>query len=139
VYADEVGRQFERKSGVIRETVGTELDLLVQEVMVDARRHMTETESHVREMTLGIIDRNFPELDTPEAKARLVTQVSDIANAAVAEQVIAFEERYAKDMAELRDTIAYLDVQDTGESTAELRRRFLSLWLQIINEELLKP
>jgi hypothetical protein len=138
VYGSEAGRQYQSMAPQIRRRVVEELDRFVLDVVANTRNRVNDSEERIRALTLQAVNEVYPELDTPEEKARFVQMVSDTAIAALHGRMKAFQERVSMDTGRLREAIVNFRVHDEGLPTIELQRRFLHLWLMIIDEELMR-
>ena len=115
-----------------------ELDRFVLDVVANTKNRVTDSEERIRALTLQAVNEVYPELDTPEEKAAFVQTVSDTAIAALHSRMKEFQERVSMDTGRLRESIVNFQVNDEGMSTIELQKRFLHLWLMIIDEELMR-
>jgi len=138
VYGTEAARQYQSLAPQLRRRVLEELDRFVLDVVANTKNRATDSEERIRAVTLQAVNEVYPELDSPEEKAAFVQMVSDTAIAALHNRMKEFQERVSMDTGRLRESIVNFQVNDEGMPTIELQKRFLHLWLMIIDEELMR-
>ncbi len=138
VYAHEARRQLELMSPRIERELGQQLEGFIQDVRDDAQTQLARTEARIREHTTQAVLLNFPELRDPEQRAAFVETFNQAADQAFAKSMRTITENFSDDVNALRDVIAELEVNDSGEPTIELQKRFVHLWLTLLDDELMR-
>ena len=61
-----------------------------------------------------------------------------ITEEALATAISQFEKRFSGDVENLRKSVLKLDVSDTGEPDVELQKKFIHLWLKLLDQEIME-
>jgi hypothetical protein len=138
VYEKAARAEFVASSQDLDIELADQLDHFYIDLEANAKSRLKETEKRVIARIEEIINNEFPSLSSPEAKAELVTRFHDVTETAFANTMTRMQAKYSQDIDKLRKTIATLDLPKSPETTAALQKQFVHLWLQIVDEELMK-
>jgi len=138
VYAREAQSQLADRMPEIERKLAHETAMFAQELRQQTMSKLSASEQRVREATEISLSHAYPELDSPEAKAEFVMKFEAMTQDALADALVEFDKRFRGEVDELMEMIARSDLGYTDEPTHELQKRFLHLWLVLIDEELMK-
>ncbi len=138
VYAREAQNQLAERMPEFERKLAHESALFAEEVRHQAMIRLMASEQRVREATEQALVNAYPELDTPEAKAEFVRQFESRTQQALADALVEFDTRFRGRVDDLIEMIARSDLGQTDAPTHELQKRFLHLWLVLIDEELMR-
>lgn len=136
IYAQAGRAQLERMMPEVSASLQSEIDTFCAELLANTQRQLRETEMRVLTRAEAQLFESYPELHNPEQRAQLERRVQEITEEAVAVSIQEFYETFSRDIDQVRDTLLKFDLSDSQASKVDLQKKFLSLWLQLIEEEI---
>lgn len=138
IYVKEGKKQFLNFRPEITKTLLKQVDVLSEDLKRDTHERLLASESKMRVGVRKIIFETFPDMNGEHERLALDERIREVTKNSVTKALAGFEELFAKDVAELRLGVDRFAVEDKGETTVELQKRFISLWLQLLDEEIKK-
>ncbi|HEX6810049.1 MAG TPA: hypothetical protein VF384_00375 [Planctomycetota bacterium] len=138
VYAAETRRQFDTLAPEIAHRVGEQFELLASDLHHDIHTRLVDLDDDLQKRTERIIADSYPGLATDAQKARVAATFEDITQDAVLASIGDFEDRFSKDVVKVQDCLARFNAAESTEPTVELQKRFISLWLRMLDAEIQK-
>jgi hypothetical protein len=136
VYANETKEQFTLLLPQISGTVEKELDALCAEVLSRTHRRLEECEERVLSRTEEVIFESYPALRDAGKREELAQRFKRVTDTAVLSVMQEFDRLFSKDIADVRAMLLKFDLKDSGESTVDLQKNFLRLWLRLLDQEI---
>lgn len=138
VYAEESRKQLLAMGPEIARELEAQLDELTQELLLSVHRQMQESQEKVLEGSERMLSESFPSLSDAESRERIEKRFREVVENALATSISRFEKRFAKDVDLVRETLLRFDISDTEESTVDLQKKFIHLWLQVLDQEIME-
>ena len=138
IYFAEWKRQFQAAWPDISSKMEAELLKLGSNLTTRINQYFTESESRVLQSTEQVLAENFPELKDPAKQAELDRRLHATCDQALERVLLDFDKQFSGDVARLQDEIFKFDVSDKGETPVDLQKKFLHLWLQLLDQEIMK-
>jgi len=136
VYATEWQAQFQAAWPAIKEKIGSEMAQLADNAAARVDSHLKAGEQRVLDETRRVVLANFPGFSDPKAQATMTARVQEICDGAFSKALGEFHTLFVKDMTRLQRVIAEFELPDMKASTVDLQKKFLRLWLQIVEQEI---
>lgn len=137
VYAEESRRQLMELMPEISRTVQQEMDELSNDLLKRIDSRLQKTQENVLASTEMVLFENYPDLRGPAERERLGQVFRASTEDAVLAAVTDFNSRFSKDLDEVKKTLFKFDVKDPNEDTVELQKKFLRLWLRLLDQEIM--
>lgn len=138
IYAAESRKQFERLGPVMAERLIEQVNHLGTDLQRDMHERLAASEQRIRERTQEAIFEGYPDLKRDTIRDRLTASFRSITEDAIADALADFKDRFSVDLAKVSRSVDNFAAQDTGVPTIELQKRFLSLWLKQLDQEIQK-
>ena len=138
VYFKEFREQFVSMGPEISKRFGEELDELSSDVLTRVHEHLAQTERRVLEKSEVAIFESYPELSDPGHREEITRNLQALTEDAVAGTIGNFERRFGKHVADVREALLKFDISDTGETRVDLQKKFIHLWLQLLDKEIME-
>ena len=138
VYFAEWKSQLQAAWPDISSKMETELLTLGSNITTRINQHFTESENRILESTEQVLGENFPELKDPKKLAELDRRLHATCDQALEKVLLHFDRQFAGDVAQLQEEIFRFDVSDKGETPIDLQKKFLHLWLQLLDQEIMR-
>jgi hypothetical protein len=138
VYTAETRRQFDSLAPEIGRRLGEQLQLIGTDLHKDIHDRLNDLEDDLQQQTERAILDCYPSLANDEQRARVDTAFEAITESAVVGAITDFDQRFAKDVDHVRDCLAKFTIAESTEPSVELQKRFISLWLQMLDQEIQK-
>jgi len=138
IYFAEWKRQLQAAWPEISSKMEEELLKLGSNLTNRINQYFTESENRVLESTEQILAQNFPELKDPTKQAELNHRLHATCDQALEKVLLNFDKQFSGDVARLQEEIFRFDVSDKGETPVDLQKKFLHLWLQLLDQEIMK-
>lgn len=138
VYAAELKQQVEAAAPQIATKIEEEMDQLVANVLATTHDALLKSEKRVLEKTQHVVFDAYPQLKDPKEQAALTAELHATCDEAVGKAILHFDSLFTKDVDRLQKVILSFNVTDTNEPTVELHKRFIHLWLQLLDQEIME-
>ena len=84
------------------------------------------------------MSKHYPELNDPAKQAQLEKRLHSVCDNALESSLLEFDRMFSKDVGRLQDTILTFELKDGEDSTVDLQKKFLRLWLKLLDQEIMK-
>ena len=138
IYAAEGKSQLKRMGPEISRRLNRQLDLLGQELNMGVHAQLTVAENRIKAHTLEALFAAYPELRDSAEQRMLTASFQTIAESAVVDAVSGFDRKFSDDIDALAETIFEFNEEESEETTVDLQKKFIHLWLQMIDAEIMK-
>jgi len=138
VYADESRRQLTKLGPHISQALVTSLDRLAKDLRTQGHERLLASHKRVSNKIYDTIFTCFPGLRSESEQRQLEESFRRTTKEAVSDAIGGFQEKYTKEINEVQDHLESYAVADSNLSNFELQKRFLSLWLQLLDTEIQK-
>ncbi len=138
VYAQEVRDQLTELQPIIFERFATELDQLSIELLASVHRHLDEVQQRVLADTEKALVESFPSLASESMREKLRRRLRDTTENAVASTIGDFNRRFGSHLKRVEEALWDLDLADSDETPVELQKKFVHLWLQLLDQEIME-
>lgn len=136
VYAEETRKQFPEMAPIIADRVSEEVDRFCDQFRVDVNGKLQGTGNNLRRRIMRNILDSYPHLADEREQEALMAQFKHSTDRSLAGAVAHFEQLFTKDVSDFQATL--YDVPRTNEPLVELQKRFIRLWIQLLDEEITK-
>ncbi|MFQ5503466.1 MAG: hypothetical protein ACE5F1_01560 [Planctomycetota bacterium] len=138
VYAAEGRKQFQAMMPTIAQKLGEQLDSLGEEMQSDMHTKIVASEKRIRDRTGEIIFAAYPALKATSEREKLTDSFRSITKDSVISSISKFDELFSKDVKQLEMELINFNDKGTDLSTMELQKKFIRLWLQLLDAEIMK-
>lgn len=139
VYAAELQTQARAKSPQISRRITNELEHLISDILARTQARLRTTEERVLESCAKSITIAYPEISSDKvAQQRLTQRIREVTEGSILSSVSGFDGLFAPDLKRFQETLLLFPLNDTNESKADLQKRFLRLWLQLLDQEIME-
>ena len=138
VYIKEFRDQFVSMGPEILKRFHTELDELSNDVLTGVHEHLTQAETRILEKSEVALFESYPNLSDASQQREITESLRGLTESAVTDAILNFERRFGKHVASVRDELLQLDVSDTGETQVDLQKKFIHLWLDLLDKEIME-
>jgi phage gp37-like protein len=136
VYAREGQKQLNILMPEIAIAMRRELDNFCGDVIANTHTHLAESQDRVIAQTAKSVFAEYPDLKDPVKRQELHAHFEKETTRAVQASVLEFERLFSNDIETLKASLLKFDLKDGNESNVELQKKFLRLWLQLLDEEI---
>jgi len=136
VYVREVQRQFPGMAPEASRRMSEQIAQLGSGLEAMVRVRLDAMNERLQERALAAIWQCCPELQDAGEQARLAAHFRRVTDDAALAAIGHFHERFSPDTEHLQRTL--FEVPDADESTVDLQKKFIRLWLQLLDEEISK-
>jgi len=138
VYAEEARRQLPAMAPRFSQELSRQLERFSREFQADATDRLDRTEHRVEGQTRRIVFAAYPGLRSEAEQEKLNRSFQTITHDAVSGALEQFHTRFSKDTDELQNIVLDFKPPQTDENTVDLQKKFIHLWLQLLDEEIMK-
>jgi len=138
VYVREGRKQFPEMAPRISRGMSKQLRQFNSDFMTDTHDRLNRTEERIRTQVRTLLFNTYPGLKSPGARARLEKNFNTITDNAVTCAIQEFQNRFMADVDSFQNTIRKLGVSRREEEMVDLQKKFIRLWLQLLDEEIMK-
>ncbi len=138
VYAEEWKKQFQAAWPTIKQNVANEITLLADHATTRIDRRLTESERRVLDKSRALLAEHYPQLNDPKTQDAVTRRIHEICDGSLQQALDDFNVLFAKDMQRVQDAIVLFDYPDSHVPTTELQKKFLHLWLQLLDQEIME-
>jgi hypothetical protein len=138
VYAEEARRQLPGMAPRFSKELSRQLEQFSYDFQADTVARFDKTEERIRAQTHEIVFAAYPGLRSEAEQEKLNRSFETITHDAVAGAIEHFQTRFSKDTDEMQSVILDFKPQPTEEDTVDLQKKFIHLWLQLLDEEIMR-
>ena len=138
VYAAETKKQFRKLGPQFSQVFVEQIEGMAAELRRDARDKLRAMDGRIRDQAMLAIAEAYPELMAPPEQERLMRRFEIVTEDALLRALTDFDSRFSNDARELQDDLLSFDLRDTDESTPDLQKKFIRLWLKLLDAEIAK-
>jgi hypothetical protein len=136
VFAQESRKQFPEMAPLLAEKIGEELQKFTDEFQAEIISKLNRSGERLKTDMLQSVLQCYPDLVDEREQEKLIQQFRITTDEAMTAAIVNFQDRFSVDVADLRATV--FNVPETDVPTMELQKRFIRLWLQLLDEEIMK-
>lgn len=136
IYIAELKKQIETKWPDVARQVQNEMDKLSDTLFAEAHELLSESEHRVLESTSQALFACYPQLKDPKRRLALEQRIHGICEESLVQSLERFDSLYSRDIARVEETLFRFDVTDSHETTTDLQKKFIHLWLQLLDQEI---
>lgn len=137
VMTEEGRRQLPGRWPNIQSVLATETKELQKSLVMDFQNQLTGLETSVGSRLESEIFQAFPTLDDPLRRQELLKYYDTTCQEAMVKAVTNFHSRFEGRLHETAQSVAEIDsAAHTQTETVELHKRFIQLWLELLQEEI---
>jgi hypothetical protein len=115
-----------------------EIDRLCKDLTAGVHGRLESSQRRVLEGVERAIAENFPDLRDEVKTEVLHHRLRDVTERSVASTIGEFDRKFGADVEKFQKALFAFDVSDTGEAPVDLQKKFLRLWLQILDQEIME-
>lgn len=138
IYAQAGRQKFMDMAPEIAERINAEVNHLGAHLTSDARSRLTSSVDRIRSRTADVIFAAYPGLEAESEKEELTNSFRRLTEDSVSTTINDFAVLFATDIRKLETKIHAFNTAPTDEPTVELEKRFIHLWLQLLDAEIMK-
>jgi len=138
VYVKEARRQLPEMAPRFSRELSSQLEHFSRDFQHDTAARLEKTEERMQEDTHAIVFAAYPGLRSEAEQQKLNRSFETITHDAVFSAIKGFEARFAKDADDLQNVVLDFKPRQTDETTVDLQKKFIRLWLQLLDEEITK-
>lgn len=138
VYASEWQQQFQAAWPAIKEKLDAEMTLLANNAVTRVDSHLNACEQRVLDETRRVLVSNFPEFEDPKAQEIMTARIQEVCEGSFTKALDDFNTLFVNDMTRVQRAIAEFELPEIQASTIDLQKKFLHLWLQIVDQEIMQ-
>jgi hypothetical protein len=138
IYAAEFKKQLEVAWPQISVTLQSEADALSNDILLESHKFLVASEERILKAVEMTVEESFPHLQDPAQKAELERKIDEICQSTLTGSLEEFDTLFSKDVAKVRDSLLKFELSDVQESPLELKKRFIHLWLQLLDMEVME-
>ena len=136
VYAEEMSAQITALMPTITKRLESEIDALTMDVLTTTEGQFSAAQERVLTQCEKELLENHPVLLDPKKRTELQKRFHAITEEAVISTAAEFHTLFARDIERVQERLLNFDLADTDETTVDLQKKFLRLWLQLLDEEI---
>ena len=135
VFAAEGKKQMPERWPEVQNMLVAQVDDIRNLVIRHARQTMADTRQRVGNEVQHAVFASYPDLQNDSDRQELKDYFELMTDEAVSRAIGGFYQRFESRLDDTRETLARVDSNKT-ESDADLQKRFLTLWLNLLQEEI---
>ncbi len=136
VYAQEGQKQVQLLMPEIARVMRRELDKFCEEMLLHTHAQLAESHKGILANTEKSLFEQFPELKNSATRKKMEQNFEKITQKAVQSALVEFDRLFTSDIENVKSALLKFDLKDSSESTVDLQKNFLRLWLQLLDEEI---
>jgi hypothetical protein len=138
VYVKEARRQLPRMAPRFSRELSSQLGHFSKNFQEDTAARLEKAEERIQQDTHEIVFAAYPGLKSKVEQQKLDRSFETITHDAVYGAIKEFEGRFGKDADALQNVVLDFKPKQTDETTVDLQKKFIRLWLQLLDEEITK-
>jgi hypothetical protein len=115
-----------------------QVDRLSGDIQREATSRLHAAEDRITERTRDVLFASYPSMKDEAERERLDADFRATTETVVRSSLQEFFELFAEDIGRLEQKVHDFQPTDTGESEVDLQKRFIRLWLQLLDLEVRK-
>ena len=136
VYSHEARQQLLAFGPQVAVQLRQECDLLGRDVANLANDELGSLRTRVSTRSQQIVMDAYPSLARSDERQQIESEVEAIISNALLDSFVSFQERFVKDVKDVEQCLLKFDISDSGEDTVDLQKKFIHLWLRVLDQEL---
>jgi hypothetical protein len=136
VYFEEAKRQLEVLRPILAERFEGELDQFTTDVATGVDKVIDTSLRGAIERVERQVLESYPSLDDPVKREILSRRIREVTESAIATAVGNFHSRFASHIDSVGESLTRFDLSDDHTSEVDLRKQFIHIWLQLLDEEI---
>ncbi|MGQ9589670.1 MAG: hypothetical protein ACUVYA_05165 [Planctomycetota bacterium] len=137
-YVEAWDKQFRAAWPEISAKLDQELVRLGKNLKTRVHEALLGIEERSLEGVRRAVSKHYPSLSDPSRQAEIAERLHAYCDQALEQSLLDFDRMFSKDVSRLQDAILTFDVKDGEESTVDLQKKFLRLWLQLLDQEIMR-
>jgi len=137
VYTSEFQKQFAVAWPGIAKKLETETSELGNNVLLAVHQNLNETEQRVLDKTQQVLFASYPPLGNAKDREQLSRKLHSLSENALVKALGNFDAKFSRDIDKLQSALMKFDLNDSSDSTVDLQKKFLHLWLQLLDQEIM--
>lgn len=138
VYVQEGRAQLSKRGPEIREVLEHEIGILGYELTQRFHEKMAGSMHVVTTQAREELVKAWPDLEEPARQAELRDRFMKTLEKAVLDAALTFQNRFDEDVQSFVDTVSGFQVENPDQDPSELKRKFIRLWLRLLDQEVQK-
>lgn len=138
VYVAEARRQLPNVAPAFSRELAKQFDRLSADFQADTYGRLQKTEDRIRDRSSQVVFASYPGLAADAERQKLTNSFRKITDQAVTGAIQEFQMRFSRDSERLQQTILAFSEADPSETTVDLQKKFIRMWLQLLDEEIMK-
>lgn len=138
VYASETRKQIIDMGPAMAGRFKAEIDQLGNDILVDVQQKLDRGQTRVLARLEKTLFDSYPSLHDPKRREAITENFRNSTERSLLRAIGSFHVRFAPHVDRIREAIEQIDVSDTGESELALQKKFLRLWLQLLDQEIME-
>jgi hypothetical protein len=138
IFIAEFRKQLETAWPDVAQRVQDELNRLSDNLFAEAHELVSASEHRILESTSKALFDCYPQLNDQKHRNALEQRIHGICEEAIVQSLQTFDSLFSRDVARVESALLQFDVTDNHESPADLQKRFIHLWLQLLDQELME-
>ncbi len=122
----------------LTDAVQTQLGLFQTDLHATLHSELERLQLRVTDRALREIYANFPTLSSDSQQKQLAQRFRTTMESALIDGLLQVENSFAADVSRVQESLLQLDLTDRETDTTELQKRFLQLWLQLLDQEIME-
>jgi len=138
IYMEEGKKQIEKSGPEMAARFEAELDLLCRDVTSGVSNRLEDSQKTVLADVEKAISKNFPDLGEDVKSQILEKRFRGITQKSLANAMNKFDAKFGAHVEDFEKNLLTFDVStQDGENSVDLQKKFLSLWLDLLKEEIM--
>ncbi len=138
VYVEEWQKQIQAAWPEISKKLDDEIGKIGDNVTRNVDTLLSESEERVLRKTEKVMLDNFPQLKDPEQSKEVERRLHELCDTSLTKAILHFDRLFSRDVASLEEALLKFNVADTHETKVDLEKKFLHLWLQLLDQEIME-
>ncbi len=138
VFASELKKQVEAAWPEVAIKLDLELRDLGGNLLADTHHILSESEGRVLASVESSMFECYPQLNDPVHRQDLERRIHGICEVATTRSLEVFDDLFSRDIARMQESLARFDLTDTHETPDDLHKKFIHLWLQLLDQEVME-
>jgi hypothetical protein len=138
VYATEGRKQLQELAPEISSRSEEELLRLNNDLLATVHDKLLASQRRLLQAAEKMVFDSYPGLRDPAARAELEQRLRSVTEDAIEQALVDFDRRFSEQVRSLQEAILKFDVADGDESVVDLQKRFIHIWLQLLDQEIME-
>ena len=138
VYAKQMRTQLADMGPEIAKRFESELDQLGTTIVADVHTSLGAAQERVLASTEQTVFESYPDLNDKTKREALALKLHAATDEPVTKVIGKFVDRFGKHVAKAQEAVLRFDVSDSHETPADLQKKFIHLWIQLLDQEIME-